>query len=80
MYSGSERNKTDADEGYNGRFYGPATGCNDLGKLGYTLNGYYLVHGNNKEIRSSNNIDGNSQIEVVECRFRQISKIDNQSK
>ena len=79
MYSGPERNKTDADEENNGRFYGPATGCNDLGKLGYTLNGYYLVHGNNKEIRSSN-IDSNSQIEVVECRFRQISKIDNQSK
>ncbi len=26
-------------------FYGPPTSCNELGKLGYTLNGFYLANG-----------------------------------
>ena len=29
----------------NSRFYGPTTNCNDLVKIGNTLNGYYLVKG-----------------------------------
>ncbi len=73
-----DRNKMDPDDDNNRLFYGPATGCNDLGKLGYTLNGYYLVHGKEKQSSdSSSNII--SQIEVVECRFRQKPKTGNQS-
>ena len=41
-------------------FYGPATNCNELGNLGYTLNGYYLVKGN----------DESKSIEAVFCRFK----------
>ena len=36
LYRGDDKNKTK-------RFYGLATSCNELGKLGYTLNGLYLV-------------------------------------
>ena len=42
------------------RFYGPPCNCSELGKLGYTLNGYYLVNGS----KSS------SEIEVLLCRFK----------
>jgi len=43
------------------QFYGPASNCNELGKLGYTLNGYYLVKGKDKSV--SNNI------EAILCQF-----------
>jgi len=36
FYRGDDKNKTK-------RFYGLATSCNELGKLGYTLNGLCLV-------------------------------------
>ena len=42
------------------RFYGPASNCKELGKLGYTLNGYYLVNGS----KTSN------QIVITFCRFK----------
>ena len=74
MYSNSLNDK---DEENNHRFYGPETGCNDLGRLGFTLNGYYLVHG--RENQSSNG-NKNNQIEVAECRFVQKSKLENKSK
>lgn len=37
------------------------TNCNDMGKLGYTLNGYYLVNG-------SDNVE--RLFGVVFCRFK----------
>ena len=43
------------------RFYGPASNCNELGKLGFTLNGYYLVKGKDESVSNS--------VEVVFCRF-----------
>jgi len=43
------------------RFYGPASNCNELGKLGFTLNGYYLVKGKDESISNS--------IEAVLCQF-----------
>jgi len=43
------------------RFYGPASNCNELGKLGYTLNGYYLVKGKGESLSNS--------IEAVLCQF-----------
>ncbi len=42
------------------RFYGPANSCVEIAKLGYTLNGYYLVKGNTTT---------NSQIQVLGCKF-----------
>ncbi len=56
------------------RFHGPATNCIELSKLGYTLNGYYLVSsGSNNETPSSQKKkeSNNGPIRVVECRFRQ---------
>jgi len=43
------------------RFYGPASNCNELGKLGFTLNGYYLVKGKDESVSNS--------VEAVFCRF-----------
>ena len=61
------------------RFYGPATGCNDLGRLGYTLNGFYLVQ--EKENHSTNSISSNNrQIEIVECNFKHNPKLGKESK
>ena len=45
------------------RFFGPAKNCKELGLLGYTLNGYYLVNG-----RDQSNTSG---IEVIFCPFKQ---------
>ena len=58
-YSRTEKNVTD-EENISKPFYGPPTNCVELGKLGYTLNGYYLVNGS----KNSN------QIEVVSCQFQ----------
>ena len=43
------------------RFFGPASNCNELGKLGFTLNGYYLVKGKDESTINS--------IEAVLCQF-----------
>ena len=43
-------------------FYGPASNCEELGRLGYTLNGYYLVKG--KDESNSNSV------EAVLCQFK----------
>ncbi len=40
-------------------FDGPPTNCSELGQLGYTLIGYYLVNGSH----------GSRQIEVILCLF-----------
>ncbi len=55
--SGKPKNETET------RFYGPATSCEELGKLGYTLNGLYLVDCADKSMEG--------KIEVIECRFKQ---------
>ena len=52
------------------QFYGPPTNCIGLGKLSYTLNGYYLV-------KESNN---GGQIEVILCRFQLPPLKNNESK
>jgi len=46
----------------NKRFYGPATSCEELLKIGYTRNGFYLVQGN----ATSNN---GHHVEIVDCLF-----------
>ena len=61
FYETSGNEKNDTEEGNVPKpFFGPPGNCADLSKLGYTLNGYYLVNGSN----SSNNI------EIVLCRFQ----------
>jgi len=50
------------------RYYGPPNNCSDLGKLGYTLNGYYLA----------NAVKNTSQIEMLLCRFK-LKPGDNES-
>ena len=46
-------------------FYGPATSCKELGILGYTLNGFYLVKG-----KEQTNIN---KIEIISCEFELVS-------
>ena len=46
-------------------FYGPPTNCSDLSKLGYTLNGFYLI----KSPLITN--ESTTNIESVYCTFRQ---------
>ena len=61
FYIISEQDKNETEEQKTvQRFYGPPGNCSELGKLGYTLNGYYLVNGS----KSSR------QIEIVLCRFK----------
>jgi len=61
-YSGKEKNDTEEQENLPKPFYGPPSSCADLTKLGYTLNGFFLVNGS----KSS------SSIEVVLCQFQLI--------
>ena len=63
MYnSGKEKNKTENRDKNNLQFYGPAKNCKELGILGYTLNGFYLVIGKDQSDTRG--------IEVVFCRFK----------
>jgi len=63
-----EKNDTE-EENVPKPLYGPPSNCTDLAKLGYTLNGYYLVNGSKININ----------IEVVLCRFQLPSGV-NESK
>ena len=54
--------KTEDDSKTGIKFYGPPTNCSELEKLGYTLNGYYLVKNNNPSNRN--------KIVTVYCAFR----------
>ena len=66
---GDRRNDT---EKYRNRFYGPPTNCSDLTRLGYTLNGYYLVKPNNTETTITNNGNAkNTKLQTVFCAFKQ---------
>ena len=46
--SGKKKNETANANITDTRFYGPASNCDELAKLGYTLNGYYWVDGQTK--------------------------------
>ena len=56
------RTNDDSKNATNARFYGPATTCKELLKIGYTRNGFYLVKGND----TSNS----GHVEVVDCLFK----------
>ena len=58
-FSGKVKNDTEVTNPVK-RFYSLPSNCSDLGRLGYTLNGFYLVNGTN-----------NRNIEIVLCRFQQ---------
>ncbi len=64
-----DRQKNDSDYFTSVRiFYGPPTNCSDLKRLGYTLNGFYLVN----KAEADSFADGIShQIETVFCAFKQ---------
>ena len=54
------------------QLYGPATNCNELGKLGYTLNGYYLIGGKEQfqRIKTVYYINFNNRLDLIEvCSF-----------
>ena len=42
IFSGEVKDKTENDKAAGTRFYGPPSNWNELGKLGYTLNGYLM--------------------------------------
>ena len=63
--SSNEKERGDSDQSK--QFFGPPTNCHEIGQLGYTLNGYYLI----KRRDDSNE---NGKIGVVYCRFQQIQK------
>jgi len=48
-------------------FVGPPTSCETLAKLGYTLNGFYLIKGNDRK----SNDDKINKIQTVFCQFKQ---------
>jgi len=53
------------DGGKNQQFNGPATNCEELGLIGYTLNGYYLV-------KKSTDLTKKGTIGFVYCQFQQL--------
>jgi len=64
IVSGNQNTIIENDNNTSGaRFYGPPTNCSDLGKLGHTLNGYYLVKGSDKSTKN--------RITTVYCAFHQ---------
>jgi len=65
--------KNETDQQYHNRFYGPPTNCYDLTRLGYTLNGYYLVKPNNTETTIINNSGNgkNTKLRTIFCAFKQ---------
>jgi len=56
-----EKNNIEENKVVMERFYGPPKSCTELGKLGYTLNGYYLVNGT----------ASSHHIEISLCKFQQ---------
>ena len=64
-FSGKENDPIDDDKIKNidQKFYGPATSCDELGILGYTLNGFYIVKAKAQTTSSR------FQFEIVYCQF-----------
>jgi len=62
IYSGKQRNQFE-EATMPKKLYGPPTSCEELQKLGYTLNGYYLI-------KCKDKLDLN-RIQVAYCQFQQ---------
>lgn len=63
LYGTDKKNQTNNQQIK--RFYGPPTNCSDLTKLGYTLNGFYVV----RPINYGSNIE--AKLETIFCAFKQ---------
>ena len=72
-----EKNVTNNGETPEQEFEGPPTSCKTLAKLGYTLNGFYLIKGIND---GSYVGDKGSKIKMVYCRFKQLKFTRERSK
>ena len=59
---GKEKNKIEKEDM---RLNAPATTCEELSKIGYTRNGFYLVKGKNAT--------SNSHVELVDCLFANLN-------
>ena len=55
------------------KFYGPPTNCSDLSRLGYTLNGYYLVRNSYTDTMTNNHFNSSyiNNVDTVYCAFKQ---------
>jgi len=53
------------------RFYGPPTNCSDLTRLGYTLNGFYLVKAASSNNSTKNPVSNETHIKTIFCAFKQ---------
>ena len=55
------------------KFYGPPTNCSDLSRLGYTLNGYYLVRNSYEDTMTNNHFNSSyiNTVDTVYCAFKQ---------
>ena len=74
QYSGREKEEYGEARAIENRFLGPPTSCSDMRKLGYTLNGYYLVNGIKDDFNRG-------KVKVVYCRFQlPIPNVSNLSK
>ena len=63
MNTYSEKNNKDGER--NHRFFGPAANCDELGLIGYTLNGYYFV-------KKTTDSTKKGSIGIVYCQFQQL--------
>ncbi len=58
------------------RFYGPPTNCSDLTRLGYTLNGFYLVRASSNNDVTTTVETNEANTETVFCAFKQEGTFD----
>jgi len=63
FYTYSVKENKDGEK--NQQFYGPATSCEELGLIGYTLNGYYLV-------KKTTDSTKKRKIGIVYCQFHKL--------
>ena len=54
-----------------GKFYRPPKSCHDLNRLGYTLNGFYLVK---DKVADDSNM---KSIDIVDCAYRTRLSVEN---
>ena len=63
---GKKKNETDEDR--RKIFYGPPTNCSDLTRLGYTLNGFYMIKRPTNDSKIAHDV---TILDVVYCIFKQ---------
>jgi len=68
---GKKKNQTDED--HRKIFYGPPTNCSDLTRLGYTLNGFYMIKRPTNDTKIAHDV---TILDVVYCTFKQEGPFD----